>query len=422
MAVACAVAVAGFAWVIGFRRNDRSGQASQEAKAHESQPIATSDKPSPVTPPADPGLSGNPHPPGESLAATGPRQAEKAPAGSDLAPLDPLADAKAKIEALKQESLAVANRLREDCPHNLDALALVGNVQSYYGNTAQATECFEQCVRRDPCRTGFYDALAKLALRRADDEKAAEWCRKGLAQNPNAPHLHGALGEALTGLGRLEEALPELERETRISPTYAEGHFLLGQAYTLLHEYQKAKTCHETAVQLDAKQSKYQIKYYRALANACAKLRLDEEARQHSESIGLMSDRAPSFDDLLDARQAAAATCGDAAAVYRSQGKTSRAEELLARAAALDPKKTDYRTRLAYIFLETGREPQAAEVCKELIKREPNNAVYHVHLGFVYAQMRQFDAARKLAERALELAPDNPLCKEFHEQMERVPR
>ena len=190
-------------------------------------------------------------------------------AGSDLAPPDPVADTQAKIEALKQESLAIANRVHEDYPDDLEALGLVGNVQCYYGNTARATECWEQCVRRDPRHVGFYDALATVALNRAEDEKAAQWCRKGLSQNPDAPHLHGRLGEALTGLGRLEEAVSELDRETRISPAYAEGHFLLGQAYSLLHEHQKAKTCFETAVKLDAKQFKYEIKYHRALANAC---------------------------------------------------------------------------------------------------------------------------------------------------------
>jgi tetratricopeptide (TPR) repeat protein len=373
-------------------------------------------------PSADAGHAGNPSPPGKSSAAAGPSQAENARAGGGLAPPNPSTDGKAKIEALKQESLAVANRLREDFPDNLDALGLVGNVQYYHGNTAQAAECWEQCLRRDPRRVGFYDALAKLALSRAEDEKAVEWCRQGLAQDPDAPHLHGRLGEARTGLGRLEEAVPELERETRISPTYAEGHFLLGQAYSLLHEYQKAKTCHETAVKLDAKQSKYEIKHHRALANACAKLGLDEEAQQQNESIGAMSDRAPSFDDLLDARKMAAKTCGNAAAVYRSQRKISKAEELLTRAAALDAKNTDYRSRLVAIFQESGRDPKAAEVCKELIELEPNNAVHHVELGFFYARMGQFDAARKAAQRALELAPDNPLCRNFHEQMQRAPK
>jgi tetratricopeptide (TPR) repeat protein len=348
--------------------------------------------------------------------------AQSAHAGSDLTPPDSIVDTKAKIEALMQESLAIASRLHDDFPGNPDALGLMGNVQYYYGNTERAAECWQQCLRRDPSRSGLYDALAKLALRKAEYEKAAEWCRRGLAQNPDAPYLHARLGEALTGLGKLDEAVPELDRETRLSPSYAEGYFLLGQAYSLRHEYQKAKTCHETAVKLDAKQSKYQVRYYRALANACTKLGLDEESRQLNESIKLISDKAPSYDDLLDAHHAAAQTCGDAAAVYRSQQKVSMAEELLTRAAALDSKNTSYRLSLIAILQEAGRDSKAAEVCKELIVLEPNNAVHHVELGFFYARMKQFDAARKAAQRALELAPDNPLCKQFYEQMQRTPR
>jgi len=393
-----------FVWVASLGRNDNFTQVSREPAAQESQPVPKPAGPLPVPPVAPPkGVPG-------------------VPAGGDLAPPDPVADSKAKIEALKQESLAVANRLHEDSPDSVDALAVVANVQIYYGNTTRAAECWEQCLRRDPSRVGFYEALAALALRRAENEKAAQWCRKGLAQDPNAPQLHGRLGEALTGLGKLEEAVPELQRETRISPTYAEGHFLLGQAYSLLHEYQKAKTCYQTAVMLDAKQAKYQVRYHRALANACLKLGLDEEARQHNESIRLMNDRAPPYDDLLDARQVAAATCAKAAAVYRSQQKIPRAEELLARAVVLDPKNTGYRLSLVSIYEGTGRDSKAAEVCKELIELEPNNAVHQVELGFFYARMGQFDAARKAAERALELAPDNPLCKQFQEQIQRAPK
>ncbi len=406
--VLCAVtACLAIAAVLHERHAARREEAAEKVRERQEE-----------TPPANAGPAGNPPPPSESSAAAGPHQAENAPTGGGLAPPDQVADTKAKIEALKQESLAVANRLREDFPDSLDALGLVGKVQCYYGNTAQTTECWEQCVRRDPSRDDFYDALATVALRKAEHEKAAEWCRKGLAQNPEAPRLHGRLGEALTGLGRLEEALPELERETRISPTYAEGHYLLGQAYSLLHEYRKAKTCHEAAVKLQPNLSKYHF----ALASACAKLGLDEEARQHSEAIRQMRDSVPSYDDLLDARLAAAATCGDAAAVYRSQRNFSKAEELLKRAAALDAKKTDYRTRLALILLETGRHSEAAKECQELIEIEPRVAAHYFNLGIIYARMRQFEAARKAAQRALELAPDNPQCKKFHEQMERAPR
>ncbi|MGA2257585.1 MAG: hypothetical protein ABSG53_23230, partial [Thermoguttaceae bacterium] len=190
-AAVCAVAAAGFVWVAGLGRNNRSGQVSREPEAQESQPVPKSDKPSPV-PRIEEKSAAGPVP--ESPVAQ-PRGVQGVHAGSDLAPADPVADTKAKIEALKQESLAVANRLHEDYPDNLDALGIVGNVQRYYGNTAQATECLEQCVRRDPSRVGFYEALATLALRRAEDEKAAQWCRKGLAQKPDAPHLHGHLGE-----------------------------------------------------------------------------------------------------------------------------------------------------------------------------------------------------------------------------------
>jgi len=391
---------------------------SREPEVQGSQGVPNSDKPSPV-PRVDAKSAAGPAP--EPPVAR-PQAAPNVPTGSDLAPPEGVADADAKIAALKRESLAVVNRLLEDFPGNVDALGIAGNVHKYYGNGGQASKCWEEGLRRDPSRVDFYDALAKLALTRAEDEKAAQWCRQGLAQNVNAPHLHGRLGEALTALGRLEEAVPELERETQISPTSAAGHFSLGQAYTQLHEYQKAKTCHETAVELNAKESKYEPRYVAALANACAKLGLDEEARRYNALVKQLRDAAPPYDDLLEVQRRAAKTCGDAAAVYRTQRKVAKAEELWARSAVLDAKDQGCRLELIAIFAETGRDSKAAELCKELIELEPNNAVHQVELGFFYARMRQFEAARKASQRALELAPDNPLCKQFYEQMQRAPK
>jgi tetratricopeptide (TPR) repeat protein len=376
------------------------------------------DRQDPDAPPANAGPSGDPHPPRESLPGTG----EKSPASSGLATPDPVTDVEVKVQALQQESRAVANRLREDYPDSLDALGLLGKVCCGYGDTAQALECWKQCLRRDPSRDDFYDAMATVALRMADYEKAAEWCRQGLEKNPEAPHLHGRLGEALSGLGRLEEAVPELKRETMISPAYAEGHFLLGQAYSLLHEYQKAKDCNAAAIKLQPKDRRYHY----AQASVCARLGLDDEAQRHTDDFLKLRDmdwqyqtghRGPYY-ELLYAQNSTAAVCGDAAAVYRSRRNLTKAEELLTRATALDPTKTDYRVRLAMIFTETGREPQAVELCKKLIELEPSVAAHYFNLGVIYARMRQFDAAKRMAQRALELAPDEPRCRRFYEQME----
>jgi tetratricopeptide (TPR) repeat protein len=409
----CVAGVSLWAWGIRPRFKDVSLEESGQPQAQTSQPAAPG--------PAPAGAAEPPAPPQRpSASAAG----ETKHPGDATSSSDPVADVKAKVQALQQESLAVANRLRQDYPDNLDALGLVGKVRCRCGDTAHALECWEQCLRCDPSRDDFYDALATVALQKAEYEKAATWCRKGLEKNPQAPHLHGRLGEALSGLGRLAEAVPELERETGISPAYADGHFLLGQAYSLLHEQQKAKACLEAAIKLQPKDRRYHYE----LARVCTKLGLDEEAQRHTDDFSklfqadwqyMTSHRGPYF-DLAYAQQEAAETYGDAAALCCGRRNFAKGEELLTRAAALDPKKADYRARLALLFLQTGREAKAAEVCKQLIELEPNNAASHFNLGVVYARMGQFDAAKRMAQRALELEPDSPRCKRLYEQMQRA--
>ena len=165
-------------------------------------------------------------------------------------PLDRQAVVKAEIDALERESIAIAQELIEDFPHKTDPLGLMGMVYNRCDQTAKALEYWQQALNRNSNRPDLYDAMATVALRRGENEKAADLCRKGLEKSFQMPHLHYQLADALNGMGQAEEAMRKLQIAITQAPDTGEIYCLLGKTYELLNEHEKARNSYERAVKL----------------------------------------------------------------------------------------------------------------------------------------------------------------------------
>jgi tetratricopeptide (TPR) repeat protein len=425
-AVACVAAAIVSVRVISSRGSGGSGEESRQLEAQESQPVTKSDNPSPAVrdkeqaedlPAPEPPVA-RPRQPRPHLKVEG---ETKSPPKS-TSPSDQAAAVRAEIEALQKESLQIAESLVQEYPNSTDGIGLLGTVYVNCGESAKAWQCWEQVLRRDPKRPDVYVAMAVVALRKAEYEKAAELCRKGLASSGGMPELHRYLAEALNGMGRPEEAVSELQRAIQMAPNDGDSHYHLGMSYSLLNEYEKAKASYEKAVRLQPGNPR---SHY-GLAVACAKLGLEEQSKQsmeqyqklQAESMGRQRSRRGVEYDAPRYRRILAGTCSHAATVHLGQQKLEKAEELLRRGAAVDPQDTVCRVQLALLFLRTNREPQAAGMCKELIEIEPNNAGHYLHLAMIYARLQQFDPARLAAKKAVDLAPGNEECRRMLEQLQ----
>jgi tetratricopeptide (TPR) repeat protein len=332
-----------------------------------------------------------------------------------------LAAAREVVAALEREELQIAGQLAQDFPESVTALGILGMVHNRQGKAAKALECWTEGLRRSPLRGDFYDAMATVALRKGEYAKAAELCRQGLEKAPGTSGLHGHLAEALTGLGRVKEAIGEFEREATLSPTDATVRFLLGQSYALLNQHDKARGCYQTAIKLQPDDPRF----YYGLATACTRLGLEEEAQRQMQEFeqrnAASMERQRSRRGLAHAadstRVSLARTCSDAGLLYFHGAKLDRAEDLYRRGAEVNPQDTACRIQLGILFLRTNRPSSAIGICKELIAIEPGNAEHYRQLGMIYARLRQFDAARAQAKRAVELAPDDEQCRELYRQL-----
>ncbi len=327
-----------------------------------------------------------------------------------------------EIEVLEKESVKIAQNLIQDFPCDSDSLGAMGMLYNRCDQTAKALEYWEKALAGNPNRADLYDSMATIALRKGEYGKAEELCRIGLGKSGEMPHLHYQRAEALSGLGRAEESLPELQIAIQLSPENGDFHCLLGKTYSLLNEYGKAKISYETAVKLQPRS----VAAHYGLAVACAKLEMGDESNRVMEQYRKLKaknmedqrSRRGIADDAMKYWRILAMTCSDAATVYLAHGRPERAEPLLRRGAAADPNNTGCRVQLAQLLFHSKRLPETISILRELIKIEPENTLFYLRLGMIYARIGQLDEARKAAKKATELAPDSAECRRLLEQLQ----
>jgi tetratricopeptide (TPR) repeat protein len=326
-------------------------------------------------------------------------------------PPDPVEKVRAEVEALKRESLEIGNRLLRDYPDDAASPNLLGTIYYRCGESAKAWQYWEQAWTRDPRRADACSGLASIAADKGEHEKVADLCRRGLEKSPGAADLRRQLAQALNHLGRPEEAVPELRRALEILPKDPASHLALGQSYALLGEYEKAKASYQAAVALEPRDQRAHF----GLAMACAKLGLEDESQramqqyQTCETVFVQHTRSlrdVSY-DAVRSRRCLAAACWEAAMVYLRHQEPARVEELLRRAAELDPQTAKYRLDLVKLLLGGKRAAEAGRVLKELVAAFPAQASFYALLADAQMEAKHWDEAIAAAQKASQLEPGN---------------
>jgi tetratricopeptide (TPR) repeat protein len=423
------VAAVSFVLMASLRHADGPGQVPREPQAQEAPPVPQTSKSSPVTRPHGESAAGPAPVPVPVPPVAPPRDVQGVPPAKYAGVLstqtpqsDLQAAPKVEIDALDKESVEIVRTLIHDFPNASDPLGLMGMLYNRCDQTAKALECWEKASNVDPNRPDLYDAMATIALRKGEYDKAAGLCRQGLAKSGQLPHLHYQLAEALNGLGRAEESVKESLRAIALDPDNGGFHCLLGKTYALLGEHEKSRISYETAVKLQPRS----VAARYGLAVACAKLGKEEQSNQVMEQYrklqaqGMENQRSRRgvADDARKHRQILALTCSDAATVYLGKGRSGMAESLLRRGAEADSENANCRIQLAQLLFKAGRLPETVPILQELLKIEPDNALYHLRLGMMCARTGRIDEARKAAKKATELAPDSEECRRFLEQLQ----
>jgi len=336
--------------------------------------------------------------------------------------VSPWTDAAAATEDdLRQEAIDVVKQLTVDFPDDADPMGLLGNLYVAIGDTDEALACWQRCAELDPGVVDSYRGMARIALRKGQNEEAR---RLAIEADPDAPEIHGQLGRALLGLGRAEDAIAALKREIEISPDDAVGHCLTGQAYQQLQQYEQARQSFFKAIEADPNYTEA----YWGIVQTCRRLDRKDETAEYLKKFqelkkqdwANLRDPRDALDDeqfMAGLRRNVAVTHTDAAYFYLDSGRQSYAERLWLRAAELDTQAVACRVELLEMYDRLERIDDALQVCEQLRGIAPKNHQFLAKTAVLCDRDRRTEDALRWIRKALEMDPGNAMYRGIEQQL-----
>jgi len=192
-------------------------------------------------------------------------------------------------------------------------------------------------------------------------EQAVEEFKEAAKFDYTSYAIHLRIGADYARLGKLEEAIEELNLASQLNPEDLQPHYLLALIYSSRQDFTKAAEEYESI-----------LKHYSAL---------DPENTQVYKYL---------------------------AQLYYSQNKIDKAIDQYQKILTIEPKNAEVMYLLGSLFLEANDRAQAVDVFKEAIRVDPEHEGSLNSLGYVYAEDGvNLEEALDLVKRALTISPDN---------------
>lgn len=338
-----------------------------------------------------------------SASSASPGKSASQDAGSD-SPLP------ATAAPLLEEVGYAIDRLVETFPNDLDCLEMKARFQKWTGKTDEAVKTWETCLDLNPAYAHAYLGMAEAAAKKGNHLEAADLARKSVQNAPGLFKARAVLAEALVNLGRPEEAIEVLEKSLQTDPR-SYGYFLLGRAYTLKQQLEKAKENYQASIR---KYPAYAEAHY-GLARTCVRLgEADAAGQSMARYRELMAKRYPGRQGMDMLPESFETLCADAAILYTDTGRIYyahqqpvEAERLWRRAAALSSGNIDCRQALAWLSRSEGRTAETIRWLEEVAKLDPENPNCWLEIGNLYLVLAQLRPAEEAFQKACAVAPQD---------------
>ncbi|MCA9194741.1 MAG: tetratricopeptide repeat protein [Planctomycetales bacterium] len=268
-----------------------------------------------------------------------------------------------------------------------------------------------------------------LAIHQSGDLENAENAYREILQkdpqNANATQLLGAL---LIQLGRVDEAVPLLEKAIEICPHAAAYHVNLGTAYSRQKRFEEAIACYRRSLAIDPKY----FDAHRNLGSVLYRMKRFAESAVELEAATklcpspfdvrvmlamayLKADQLPEairvFESLIQERpDDRKAWTGLGQALLNTKDLSKNAE-LLDRAIAVwqalverEPDNLAFQNNLATV-LKNGKMLEEAEAaCNAALRISPDYYPAMCNLGIVYAAQGRFEQAQSMLAKAVAIS------------------
>jgi len=127
-----------------------------------------------------------------------------------------------------------------------------------------------------------HSTLGRVSLWKKQHDKAIAEVERAIALDPNDAEGYAWLGETLSFVGRLEEAIGLIEKAMRLNPHYPPFYiFQLGEAYRYMGRYEEAMAAYKKALTRNPDL----LPAHFGLAVSYSELGREEEARAEAAEV-----------------------------------------------------------------------------------------------------------------------------------------
>ena len=171
------------------------------------------------------------------------------------------------LNFLKTDQLTEARSTLESVlqlqPEQIDALHMLGVIQSKTKDPAGALSYFDRAIKKQPDYAVLHHSRGNALQELKRPQEALTSYDKALAISPGYALAHGARAKVLTELGRHEEAIAIYKRLLDTAPQNTDYIKALGTAYLVCQNYPEALRCMDTLLKL--KPEAFQLNIERAI-------------------------------------------------------------------------------------------------------------------------------------------------------------
>jgi len=313
-------------------------------------------------------------------------------------------------------------------PHHADALHLLGVTLCQKGRKVEALFWIERAIEQKPEIAAYHGARGEVLRELGRIDLAALTLAKALELDPGLATAHNNLGLVHLRAGRAEAALASFDEAIRLRPGFSTARINRGEAVQALGRWDLAATAYHEVLALEPDNAWVHIYLGHVLVELGDIDRLDEGALHCRRAIELAPLRGEAHTNLGNV-WFAMGRIEEAIASYRRAleldpnlalpwNNIGRVEQHLGRfdlalaayhkALEIEPRAARFHTNLAGLLVELDRNEEAVDRYRLALDCGPNHVEAHYGLGMLFLVLGRRGLARAALEEAIRLRPRMP--------------
>lgn len=287
----------------------------------------------------------------------------------------------------------VLARLVSSCPQSAEAHFELATIYAHETNYHSAVKEYRETVRLNPL-----DENAKLALAKALDatdqfSMALPFVQEYIRSYPGDPAGYHALGKAWLGLAKFDKAGEVFARAVQLDSRNFHARYNLGFVLARLGKVSEAVDQMEAAEKLKPQDAQVHYQLYRLWLMKHRRRRADEELRE----LRALNDESE--------RRAAASVMEIKGNQLLMAGDAEGAARALQKALTLFPNNPEFNYNLALALSKLGKRCQELHELKKVLMLDPMFVAAHNQLGMFFMAEGKSSEAEKEFRAAIAINP-----------------